>query len=99
MLAIIWITLFTIGAAQIGLLLQQRLPAVLGSILGMALWLVVALGALNLQVVSGGTLAFEQAVQPLAYLALAPLLVNGIFLFADATGQLPTGETGPEAEI
>jgi hypothetical protein len=99
MLVIIWTTLFVIGSVQTGLVLQQRLPAVLGSILGMAVWLVVALGALNLEVASGGSIIYNQAVQPLAYLGLAPLVVNAVYLFADATGQLPTGRTDPEGDI
>jgi len=45
------------------------------------------------------TTLVNQAVQPLAYLGLAPLVVNAVYLFADATGQLPTGRTDPEGDI
>jgi hypothetical protein len=99
MIFIVWITLFTIGSVQIGLLLMDRLPAVMGSILGMALWLVVALGGLNLEHINGSNLVANGANELLVFLALAPLLVNVIYLFADATNQLPTGEVNPGSEI
>jgi len=99
MLVTIWITLFVVGSIQTGLVLHRRLPAVLGALAGILVWLVCAFGALNLEVASGGAIIYGEAFEPLSFLALAGVVINLVYLFADATDQLPDGTTGPRGEL
>lgn len=91
MLVIMWLTLFVVASACLHQTLTQRLPTILGAFLGIILWIVLALGALNLVVIGTDGIAFTDASQPLAYLCLGGVVVNGVFLFADFTDQLPSG--------
>jgi hypothetical protein len=95
MLLMIWITLFAIAAVTTGLTISRRLPGVIGALGAILLWVVVAFGALQLEVVSGGSIIMRDPNQPLAFLGLAGIVLNLIFALADATNQLP--DSGPTA--
>jgi len=99
MLLAIWLLLFGTAALTTGLTIRQRLPAVIGSLAGLLLWVVVGLGALNLEVATGGAIIQRSANQPLAFLGLAGIVLNLVFAFADATGQLPDGSTGKRGDV
>jgi hypothetical protein len=90
MLLLAWAVVFTLGATTTGLTISKRLPAVIGSLGAMLMFVVVAFGALNLEVATGGSV-ITRTNQPLAFLGLAGAVVNMIFVFADATGQIPDG--------
>jgi hypothetical protein len=93
MLAIVWIALFVIAAAETALLLTGRLPDVIAPLLGMGLGLTLAFGALDLEVASGGTISSIPS-QGLAALGLAVLILNAVFVFSSAVESLPTGFSG-----
>jgi hypothetical protein len=90
MLLLTWLLVFGLAATTTGLTITKRLPAVIGSLAAVAMFVVVAFGALNLEVATGGTV-ITRTNQPLAFLALGGAVVNMVFVFADATGQIPDG--------
>lgn len=92
MLAIIWVTLFVCACASCYYTLTDRLPIVIGGVCSIALFGVLAFGALNIVVIDGGSVAFRSANQVLSFLAIAGVVVNLLYLFADATGQLSGDE-------
>jgi hypothetical protein len=86
-----WLLIFGAGAIVTGLTITQRLPAVIGALFGIALLTVAAFGALNIEIATSCCIYQRDANQPLAFLGLAGVVVNLVFLFADATGQIPDG--------
>ena len=94
MLIQIWLTLTLIASACTYYTLTDRLPIVIGAATATLLWGVLAFGGLNIVVVDGGAIAYQQPNQVLAFLALGGAVINLLYLFADATGQL-TGEARP----
>ena len=94
MLMQIWIALALIASACTYYVLTDRLPVVIGAAIATLTYGVLAFGSLNIVVVDGGGIAYQQANQVLAFLALGGAVVNLLYLFADATGQL-TGEARP----
>jgi len=99
MLVIIWITLFFINAACMHQTLTRRLPVMLGALLGLILSIVLAFGALDLVVVSGGSVALTDASRGLALLCVGGMVVDIGLLFASFTGQLPTGSPSERSDI
>jgi cytochrome c-type biogenesis protein CcmE len=86
-----WVLVFGLASVSTGLTITKRLPAVIGALAAVAMFVTVGLGALNLEVVTSSGSIVSRTNQPLAYLALGGVVVNFVFLFADATGQIPDG--------
>lgn len=91
MLVIMWLTLFVVASATLHQTLTRRLPNVLGALLGIILWIVLAFGALDLVVIGMDGVAFTDESQPLAFLCLGGVVVNGVFIFAGFFDWLPVG--------
>lgn len=99
MLVIIWLTLLLLACATLHQTLTRRLPAVLGALSGLILFIVVALGALELTVVSGGSVALTESSEPLAFVGLAGIVINVVYLLAAFTNSLPTGSPADRSDM
>lgn len=87
-----WLIVTAAGIVTTGLVITRRLPAVIGALAGIIMLVIAAFGALNLEVATSCCVYERDPNQPLAFLALGGVVVNVVFLLADATGQLPTAE-------
>lgn len=85
-----WALIFGLAAITTGLTITRRLPAVIGAMAGIAMFIIVGFGALNLEVATSCCI-YTQTNQPLAFLGLGGTVTNLVYLFADATGQIPDG--------
>jgi hypothetical protein len=94
-----WLLVFAAGVTVTGLTVAKRdlLPPTLGAMIGIIMFVLVAFGALNLEIATGCCVYERDPNQPLAFLGLAGAVVNLVFLLADATGQLP--ERSPRGEL
>lgn len=99
MLVVIWLTLLFIACACLHQTLTRQLPAVLGALSGLILFIVVALGALELTVVSGGSVALTESSEPLAFVGLAGIVVNIVYLLASFTNSLPSGSPADRSDM
>lgn len=94
MLVITWIAIMLVASAETYFLLTDRLPAVVGPMIGLFLGFTAAYGALGLQIndaSAGVTGAGEPA---LAFLGVAVVVLNMVYLFSDGVATLPSGITG-----
>jgi len=99
MLVITWLVIFTIACGNLHQTLVRRLPAVLGGMFGILLFAVLAFGALNLEAVSGGSIAYSSESQVLSFLSLGGIAINFIFTVAAIVGELPTGSPADRSDI
>lgn len=99
MLVIVWLVLLFIACATLHQTLSRRLPPILGGMFGIILFIVVALGALNLEVVSNGAIAYQQSSEVLSFVGLGGFVVNLVWLFAAFAGSLPTSAPSDRGDI
>jgi len=86
-----WLLVFAAGVIVTGLTVAKRdlMPPTIGAMIGIIMFVLVAFGALNLEIATGCCVYERDPNQPLAFLGLAGIAINVVYLFADATGQLP----------
>jgi len=94
MLAIIWVAIMAVAVIQTYLLLRGSLPEVVGPLVGIGLGLLLAYGALGLEVVAGSGQVRQQPEPELAFLALSIVMTNTVFLFSDAVESLSIDSLG-----
>jgi len=99
MLVIMWLTIFVVAAATLHQTLTRNLPPLLGAMLGIILWIVLGFGALDLVVIGTDGVAYTDASQPLAYLAIGGIVINAVFAFSGFIGWLPSGSPSQRGEI
>jgi hypothetical protein len=93
MLVSVWVALFFVAAIEVALLPSGRLPDVIAPLLGTGLGMVLAFGALNLEVANGLTVT-QAPSQGLAALGLAVMILNAVFVFSSAIENIPAGLSG-----
>jgi hypothetical protein len=90
MLAVVWVTLALIASLELFGLLTDRLPEVIGPMIGIVLGVLLSYGALGFEV-STGTGIVTSSEPELALVGLVVLVANSLFLFTDAVETLQAG--------
>lgn len=88
-----WITLFVFGCIVTGLVLFERGPGVILSMLGFSLGIICVFGALSLQVSSGSGISSQPSII-LAVISIMIIAINSISMFSSTITSITAGITG-----